>query len=114
MIEEVFETRKNDSRFIEEKGRILALGIFRLMLFPNLTRTINSEVAAAFVAYENTHINPTIVILAKTILTLSHYKRVSDTTKRLMSSPKCRSVEVINNPARPGSNHREVNCINYR
>jgi hypothetical protein len=114
MIEEVFETRKNDSRFIEEKGRILTLGIFRLMLFPNLTRTINSEVAAAFVAYENTHINPTIVILAKTILTLSHYKRVSDTTKRLMSSPKCRSVEVINNPARPGSNHREVNCINYR
>jgi len=36
-----------------------------------------------------------------------------DTTKRLMSSPKCRSVEVINNPARPGSNHREVYCINY-
>jgi hypothetical protein len=38
---------------------------------------------------------------------------VLDTTKRLMSSPKCRSVEVINNPARPGSNHREVYCINY-
>jgi hypothetical protein len=37
-----------------------------------------------------------------------------DTTKRLMSSPKCRSVEVINNPVRPGSNHREVNCINYK
>jgi len=36
-----------------------------------------------------------------------------DTTKRLMSFPKCRSVEVINNPARPGSNHREVYCINY-
>jgi hypothetical protein len=34
-----------------------------------------------------------------------------DTTKRLMSSPKCRSVEVIDNPARPGSNHREVNYI---
>jgi hypothetical protein len=31
-----------------------------------------------------------------------------------MSSPKCRSFEVINNPARPGSNHREVNCINYK
>jgi len=30
-----------------------------------------------------------------------------------MSSPKCRSVEVINNLTRPGSNHREVNCINY-
>jgi len=37
-----------------------------------------------------------------------------DTTKRLMSSPKCRSVEVINNPARPRSNHREVNYINYK
>jgi hypothetical protein len=35
-----------------------------------------------------------------------------DTTKRLISSPKCKSVEVINNPARPGLNHREVNYIN--
>jgi hypothetical protein len=41
-------------------------------------------------------------------------RKTYDTTKRLMSSPKCRSVEVINNPARPGSNHREVNCINYK
>jgi hypothetical protein len=39
---------------------------------------------------------------------------ILDMTKRLMSSPKCRSVEVINNPARPGSNHREINCINYK
>jgi len=30
-----------------------------------------------------------------------------------MSYPKCRSVTVINNPARPGLNHREVNYINY-
>jgi hypothetical protein len=36
-----------------------------------------------------------------------------DTIKELMSYPKCRTVEVINNLARPGSNHREVNCINY-
>jgi archaellum component FlaG (FlaF/FlaG flagellin family) len=28
-----------------------------------------------------------------------------------MSYPKCRGVEVINNPARPGSNYREVNYI---
>jgi len=34
-----------------------------------------------------------------------------DTIKELMSYPKCRSVEVIKNPARPGSNHREVNYI---
>jgi hypothetical protein len=36
---------------------------------------------------------------------------IIDTIKRLMSYPKCRSVEVINNPSRPGSNHREVNYI---
>jgi hypothetical protein len=39
---------------------------------------------------------------------------VLDTIKELMSYPKSRSVEVINNPARPGLNHREVNCINYK
>jgi len=37
-----------------------------------------------------------------------------DTIKELMSYPKCRSVTVINNPARLGSNHREVNYINYK
>jgi hypothetical protein len=30
-----------------------------------------------------------------------------------MSYPKCRSVTIINNSARSGSNHREVNYINY-
>jgi hypothetical protein len=49
-----------------------------------------------------------------TVTCLCFRQNHRDTTKRLMSSPKCRSVEVINNPARPGSNHREVNCINYR
>jgi hypothetical protein len=36
-----------------------------------------------------------------------------DTIKELMSYLKCKSVTVINNPTRPGSNHREVNYINY-
>ena len=31
--------------------------------------------------------------------------------KELMFYPKCRSVKVINNPARPESNHKEVNYI---
>ena len=31
-----------------------------------------------------------------------------------MSSPKCRSVEVINNPAKPGSKHKDMNYINYK
>jgi hypothetical protein len=39
---------------------------------------------------------------------------VGDMIKELMSYPKCRSVKVINNPGRPGSNHREVNYINYK
>jgi len=43
-----------------------------------------------------------------------NFRMMRDTTKILMSSPKCRSVEVINNLARPGSNHREVNYINYK
>jgi hypothetical protein len=43
-----------------------------------------------------------------------YFRMVRDTTKELMSSSKCRSVEVINNLARPGSNRREVNCINYK
>ena len=38
----------------------------------------------------------------------------TDTIKRLMSYPKCKSVEIINNSARPRSNHREVNYINYK
>jgi hypothetical protein len=37
-----------------------------------------------------------------------------DTIKELMSYSKCRSVEVINNLTRSGSNHREVNYINYK
>jgi hypothetical protein len=51
MIEEVFERRKNDYRL---KGRILALRIFGLVLFSNLTGIISLEAVAAFVAYENT------------------------------------------------------------
>jgi len=64
MIEEVFERKNNDSRFGEEKGRILAFEIFRLMLFPKLTGIISLEAAATFVAFENTQINPNTTILA--------------------------------------------------
>jgi hypothetical protein len=54
MIKEVFEWRKNDSEFVEEKEKILTLGIFRLVLFPNLTRIISLKAAIAFFTYENT------------------------------------------------------------
>jgi hypothetical protein len=59
---------------------------------------------------------PTNLIEIRSFLGLVGYYRrfiegFSDMIKELMSYPKCRSVEVINNPARPGSNHREVNYI---
>jgi hypothetical protein len=82
IIEEVFKKRKNDSRFIEENGRILALEIFELVLFPNLIGIISLEAAATFIENENTQINPTIAILAKTILRLNHCKRVFNGTMR--------------------------------
>ena len=59
------------------------------------------------------HYSMSLIIATDTTLS-EDFSLVHDTTKKLMSSPKCRSVEVINNPARPGSNHREVNCINYK
>ena len=37
---------------------------------------------------------------------------ITDTIKRLMFYFKCRSIEVINNPAKSGSNHMEVNYNN--
>jgi hypothetical protein len=45
------------------------------VLFSNLTRIISLEATVAFVAYENTQINLTTVILAKTILMLNHCRR---------------------------------------
>jgi len=36
---------------------------------------------------------------------------VTDTIKELMFYPKCRSVEIINNSARPGSIHKKDNYI---
>ena len=54
MIKEVFEWRKNDSEFVEERKKILTLGIFMLVLFPNLTRIISLKAAIAFFTYENT------------------------------------------------------------
>jgi hypothetical protein len=58
-----------------EKERLIALGMFGLMLFPSQTGVISLEAAAAYVEYENTQINPVAAILAKTILTLNHCKR---------------------------------------
>jgi len=59
-----------------EKERLIVLGIFGLVLFPSQTGVVSLEVAAAYVEYENTQINPVAAILAETILTLNHCKRI--------------------------------------
>ena len=73
--------------------------------------------------HKNKHtfgVNPTLKL---TLLHDSGFKKgsfpftylgVPNTTKKLMSSSKCRSVELINNPTRSGSNHRKINYINYK
>jgi hypothetical protein len=58
-----------------EQERLIALGIFGLVLFPSQTGLVSLEAAAAYVEYENTQINPVAVNLAETILTLNHYRK---------------------------------------
>jgi hypothetical protein len=58
-----------------EKERLIALGIFGLVLFPSQTGLVSLEAAAAYVEYENTQIHPVAAILAETILTLNHCRR---------------------------------------
>ena len=53
-----------------EQERLIALGIFGLVLFPSQTGLVSLEAAAAYVEYENTQIN-----LAETILTLNHCRK---------------------------------------
>jgi len=76
MIKEVFKRRKNDSKFAKEKCRMLALEILGLVLFLNPTRIISLEVATTFIEYENNKINLIAIILAETILTLNHCKKI--------------------------------------
>jgi len=64
----------------------------------HIVTTTSSEQQATEIAWQNTNIA----------------RKADDMIKELMSYPKCRSVEVINNPTRLGSNHREVNYINYK
>jgi ribosomal protein S15P/S13E len=58
-----------------EKERLIALGIFGLVLFQSQTGVVSLEAAAAYIEYENTQINPVAAILAETILTLNHCRR---------------------------------------
>ena len=70
MLEDELERRSGS-----EKERLIALGIFGLVLFPSQISIISLEAAAAYVEYENTQINPVAAILAETIITLNHCRR---------------------------------------
>ena len=58
-----------------EKERLIALGIFGLVLFPSQTGVVSLEAVFAYVEYKNTQINHVATILVETILTLNHCKR---------------------------------------
>ena len=58
-----------------EKERLIALGIFGLVLFPSQTGVVSLEAAFTYIEYENTQINLVATILAQTILTLNHCRK---------------------------------------
>eukprot|EP00258_Populus_trichocarpa_P033489 XP_024449508.1 uncharacterized protein LOC112326280 [Populus trichocarpa] len=69
------ERKKSQYGSMLERDRLIALGIYGPVLFPSLTGVISLEAAAAFVEYENTHVNPITAILAETFLTLNHFRK---------------------------------------
>ena len=74
-LEAELEKKKEQYVSVLERDRLIALGIYGLVLFPSLKGVISLEAAAAFVEYENTHVNPTTAILAETLLTLNHFRK---------------------------------------
>jgi hypothetical protein len=58
-----------------KKERLIALGMYGLVLFPSQTGIISLDAATAYIEYENTQINPVAAILVETILTLNHCRR---------------------------------------
>ena len=74
-LEVELEKKKEQYVSVLERDRLIALGIYGLVLFPSLIGVISPEAAAAFVEYENTHVNPTTAILAETLLTLNHFRK---------------------------------------
>jgi hypothetical protein len=75
LLEAKLEMKKSEHGFMMERDKLIALGIFGLMLFQNLTSVISLEAVIVFKQYENTQINLVAIILAETILTFSHCKR---------------------------------------
>jgi hypothetical protein len=81
-LEELLIAKKANPSAKMEKHKILALGIFGLVLYPSTTGIISLEAANLFVEYEKTKINPYAAILAETFLSLNHCKKTSKGSMR--------------------------------
>jgi hypothetical protein len=76
LLEAELERKKSEYGSMPKRDRLIALGIYGLVLFPNLIGVISLEDAVVFVEYENTHVNPVTAILAETFLTLNHFRKI--------------------------------------
>ena len=84
-----------------EKERLIALGIFGLVLFPGQTGVVSLEAAAAYIEYENTQINPVATILAEMILTLNHCRRTGKGVMRCCTQKILSSIIFGGSPKDP-------------
>ena len=84
-----------------EKERLIALGIFGLVLFPSQTGLVSLEAVAAYVEYENTQINPVAAILVETILTLNHCRRTGKGAMRCCTQKILSSIIFGGSPKDP-------------
>jgi len=69
-----------------ERCKILALGIFGLVLCLFIARIISLELINLFVEYENTKIDHLATILAETILSLNHCRKNRKGSMRCFAS----------------------------
>jgi len=76
LLEAELERKKSEYGSMPKRDRLIALGIYGLVLFPNLIGVISLEDAVVFVEYENTHVNPVTAIFAETFLTLNHFRKI--------------------------------------
>jgi hypothetical protein len=81
-LEELLIAKKSNPCAKLEVYRILALGIFGLILCPSTAGIISVEATNLFVEYEKTKINPSAAILAETFLSLNHCKRIGKGSMR--------------------------------
>jgi len=81
-LEELLIAKKSNPSAKLEGYRILALGIFWLILCLSTAGIISLEAANLFVEYEKTKINPSAVILAETFLSLNHCKKTGKGSMR--------------------------------